>query len=312
MAEALNGQRRNASWSVDKLRGQYSNGSSSSDLYQFLSQWVPVDAFLNIGYSRFGQWHLGGASQRRLVDKILGQLMSLHDAGPYSNERRMVDVGSGRGGPAVRAAKARGLEVIGVDLTPYNVAAANAYARSQLCADRVRFVTGSASELPIADASVPLVWSIESPAHFPDKAAFVREASRLLKQGGSFALADLLVVAGTVEKSAENQQIYDEFLQVWDVPFLETRSSYLKLLDAAGFRVVREETITAHNLDILSHHCRLFMALCDFTPFSAFYEPFLERTTGANLNNVYRHVRTSFEALSRGMIDYGLYYAIKT
>jgi ubiquinone/menaquinone biosynthesis C-methylase UbiE len=162
--------------------------------------------------------------------------------------------------------------------------------------------------LPFANESLPLVWSIESPAHFPDKPAFLREVSRVLKPGGIFTMADLLVVESV---ALANRQIYADFMETWDVPYLETVESYQTALTAAGLELHRMEIVTKYNLDILNRDCRLFLQLSKPKWLYNSYKRFLKWRTGANLDNVYRHVLASHRALQLGMIDYGLFWAVK-
>ncbi len=175
----------------------------------------------------------------------------------------------------------------------------------------VRFNIGNSIRLPLARASFPLVWSIESPAHFPDKPAFLREVARVLKPGGAFTFADLLVVDEVATASIENREIYAEFLRVWDVPYLETFASYQQTLAEVGLELRRSEIVTRYNLDILSRDCLLFLWLSTPRWLYNSYKRYLRWRTGANLDHVYEHVLGSRRALRLGMIDYGLFWAIR-
>jgi MPBQ/MSBQ methyltransferase len=302
---------RSASWSLADVREHYSYGNSHADLYRYLSQWSALGAYLNVGYSEPGQNHLHWSSHLRLIDRLAKELLAIHDAGPHAADRRLLDIGCGRGGPAIRAHRRRGLQVVGVDLTPYNVRCAKRNSLRKKLWPRVQFVVGSALALPLPDASFCLAWCIESPAHFSDKSAFLREAARVLKSKGVFAFADLLAVDDVVTASAANQRIYHDFLKAWDVPYLETYEGYRRAIARAGLRVHRVEIATKHNLDILRGYCALFLTFLRFPPLYAWYRRYVKRVTGAELHNVYEHVRKSYQALRLGMLDYGLFWAIR-
>jgi ubiquinone/menaquinone biosynthesis C-methylase UbiE len=302
---------KNAAWSVAGVQGQYSDSSPHADLYRFLNQWIDMELYLNVGYTRFGQRHLRVENHLRLIDRLADGLMALHASGPYSAERRLLDVGSGRGGAAIRARRKWGLEVLGIDITLYNVRLAGRNALKEGVAQDVTFQLGDAHRLPLADASFPLAWSIESPAHFADKPAFLRELGRVVKPGGAITFADLLVGERVVTASEENLQIYRDFLRVWDVPYLETFDSYVKAVAEAGFDLRRSEIVTRHNLDIYRRRCGLFLRLLRFRPLYRAYGHYLRDRTGANLDNVHEHVLKSYRALRRGMIDYGLFWAVR-
>jgi len=57
------------------------------------------------------------------------------------------------------------------------------------------FYVGVAESLPLPDASVDVVLSTDSFHHWDDRAAGVREVARVLRPGGRFFLADILITA---------------------------------------------------------------------------------------------------------------------
>ena len=94
----------------------------------------------------------------------------------------VADVGCGPG-TAVRRAAKRGASVVGVDPAPVMLRVARLLTRPN---ETVRFVEGSAESLPLADASVSVLWSIASVHHWSDLHAALREAHRVLVPGGRF------------------------------------------------------------------------------------------------------------------------------
>ncbi len=299
---------RHPTWSVADVHGQYSYTNPHADLYLYLSQWSDMESYLNVGYSRPWQYHLHTNSHLRLINRLADGLLSLHAASPHSADRRLLDVASGRGGAAIHAHRRYGLEVVGVDITPYNAHRATHNAHQKNAGAQVHFGMGSADRLPLADNSFSLAWSIESPAHFADKPAFLKEVSRILKPGGVFTFADLLVVD---EVALAHPQIYQEFLQMWDVPYLETFASYHHALAESGFELRRSEIVTRYNLDILNQDCLIFLGLSKPKWLYQTYKRYLYWAKGANLDNVYQHVLASYRALQLGMIDYELFWAVR-
>jgi ubiquinone/menaquinone biosynthesis C-methylase UbiE len=269
-----------------------------------------MDYYLNVGYSLPGQKHLQTNTHLRLIDHIAGELLALHMAGPHATDHRLLDVASGRGGPAIYAHEKYGFEAVGIDVSRYNVQCADRNARKRRVSSAVKFIMGNTLALPVADASFPVAWSIESPAHFPNKPAFLREVRRALKASGVFAFADLLVVDEVVV-SSDNRSIYERFLQVWDVPYLESRDGYEQAIADAGFELHRTQVVTEYNLNILRRYCCIFLQLLRFLPVYHAYKRYIRWRTGADLDNVYEQVLRSYQALRLGMIDYGLFWAVR-
>lgn len=143
----------------------------------------PADLTREIA-ARFDEFHGGGREATRALARAAG----------LAPGQRVLDVGCGVGGPARTLAAEFGAEVIGLDLTREFVAVARRLSAELDLADRTHFVHASATALPIATASIDLVWSQNMLMNVPDKARLAGEVARVLKPGGSFAFD--AVVAG--------------------------------------------------------------------------------------------------------------------
>ena len=66
-----------------------------ADLYLYLGQWSDMEAYLNVGYSHPGQYHLHVSSHVRLINRLADGLLDLHTA---TADRRLLDIAAGRGG----------------------------------------------------------------------------------------------------------------------------------------------------------------------------------------------------------------------
>ena len=118
--------------------------------------------------------------------------VELADWLPASVPTEVLDIGSGLGGPARFFAATRGLRVVGIDLTPEYVEVANALTRRCGLADRARFLTANALDLPFDDASFAAAYTQHVAMNIADKAALYAEVARVLRPGATFVIYDIL------------------------------------------------------------------------------------------------------------------------
>jgi len=167
-------------------------------------------------------FHPGGATLTRDLIRALR----------LGAESAAVDVASGPGTSALLLARETGATVIGVDLSPVNVAEAALAAEAARLADRVSFVCGDAEALPLDDASVDGVLCECALCTFPDKPAAVRELARVLRPGGRLALSDM-----TGEPARLPEQL--RTVQAWVACIADVRplDDVAALLGREGFAV---------------------------------------------------------------------------
>ncbi len=135
--------------------------------------------------------------------------------------KRLLDVGSGRGGGASHMHRYLGLaETVGMDLASSAVELS-----SRIFADveGLRYQQGDSMDMPFEDASFDAVTNVESSHCYPDLGKFLSEVHRVLKPGGSFLYTDF-TPSGS------------------DGP--EELSKSLKALELAGFEEVTSTNIT--------------------------------------------------------------------
>lgn len=175
----------------------------------------------------------------RLLDRLDGLL-------PADRAATVVDIGTGTGTLA-RAALRRwaGVNVIGVDPARRMLEMAQSAAREAGLGERLRVEVGEAARLPLADASADAAMSSFVLQLVPNRAAAVREAFRVLRPGGGFALITWRQHVDDFEAEAAFDDVLDELdLDLPEPPGSSDRAytspaSAAAELRRAGFRSVR-------------------------------------------------------------------------
>lgn len=113
--------------------------------------------------------------------------------------RRLLDVACGAGGPARFAARITGCDVVGVDNSEGAIATASRLSSEDGLQERAKFQVADAGlPLPFEDESFDAVFCVDAIVLLPDRAAVLRDWTRLLRPGGRIAFTDPGVVTGLV------------------------------------------------------------------------------------------------------------------
>ncbi|GAA3540860.1 SAM-dependent methyltransferase [Nocardioides daeguensis] len=154
------------------------------------------------------------------------------DVGPGS---RVLDLGSGLGGPARTLAETTGCTVTGVDLTPEFCEAAAALSSWTRLTDRTVFHTGDATSTGLPDGSFDAAMTVHVAMNIADKPALYAEAFRTLRPGGRFVAYDVL--------QGEGGDVHYPVPWANDpsTSFLATTEEMRVLLADAGFDVLAED-----------------------------------------------------------------------
>ena len=109
-----------------------------------------------------------------------------------SENTRVLDIGSGLGGPARTIAEAYGCHVTGLDLTQAFCDAAKVMSDWVNLGERVVFEQGDATDLPFSDNQFDAAMTIHVAMNIRAKDKVYEEARRVVKSGGIFAVYDVL------------------------------------------------------------------------------------------------------------------------
>ena len=157
----------------------------------------------------------------------------------------VLDLGSGGGLDVLLSARrvAPGGHAYGVDMTDEMLALARAN-QEKAGVENATFLKGTIEQVPLPDDSVDVVISNCVINLAEDKGAVIREAARVLRPGGLFAVADMVKLE---ELAPDVQVAIDQWAGcvAGSIPVDEYRSH----LEIAGFTEVEVEVHTEHDVD---------------------------------------------------------------
>jgi ubiquinone/menaquinone biosynthesis C-methylase UbiE len=182
-----------------------------------------------IHIDRVSRKHLAGVDEFH----VRGAEVSQELASEIGLENRIVlDVGCGIGGPARMLADDYNCRVTGIDLSHEFIRTASALSKLVGLEDRTEFVQASALNLPFENRSFDVAWTQHVQMNIKDKREFYSEIERVLSSRGTFIYYDIF---------RKNRAEVD-YPMPWandpTVSFLGTTSNLEKILEELCFEKV--------------------------------------------------------------------------
>lgn len=180
------------------------------------------------------------------AERLTLELVSMAKVG---NKESLLDVGCGFGGTiACLNETFDGMTLTGLNIDERQLKRA----RQQVLPlqdNQIGFCQGNATTLPFADASFDRLLAVECIFHFPSRADFFLEASRVLRPGGTLSLSDFVPSRGFAPLAAiGNSQWFSKLNFFGNCNLTFTLQKYRRLAQESGLTVTEERDITRHTL----------------------------------------------------------------
>lgn len=153
--------------------------------------------------------------------------------------QRLLDIGSGIGGPARMLAQDHGVEVTAVDLTETFCRTAAELSTLVAEAPAPTFVCADATRLPFPNGHFDVVWTQHAAMNIPDKTGLYGECLRVCRPGGRFLVYDV------VEGPSGEPYFPVPWASSPQGSFLVDAPELRRLVLAAGFREAVFRDLTA-------------------------------------------------------------------
>jgi SAM-dependent methyltransferase len=152
---------------------------------------------------------------------------------------RILDLGCGVGAASQFVAERLPAEMIGVSISPVQIAHARRWLdrRHPPLAGRCTFREADFCALPADLADIDLAFAIEAFVHAQDTAAFFREVARALRPGGRLVVIDDVLTGETA--GPEGESLLHDVRSGWHMGSLVTEPHAAALAGAHGLRFVR-------------------------------------------------------------------------
>jgi sarcosine/dimethylglycine N-methyltransferase len=189
-------------------------------------------------FADFDQFHVGG----------LAATVELAKRSEITHDMRVLDAGSGLGGPSRFLAETIGCHIAGVDLIPAYVGVATLLAQRAGLSGKVSYHIGSITELPFKDGDFDIVWSQHVVMNIADRARLYRELRRVLKTGGKFAFYDPYE-----PDNGETPHYPLPWAEAPATSTLLTKEATIAALEGAGYKVLAFDDVSQMGVDWIAN-----------------------------------------------------------
>jgi ubiquinone/menaquinone biosynthesis C-methylase UbiE len=158
---------------------------------------------------------------------------------------RILDVGSGIGGPSRLIAEKSGAHITGVDLTPSYQNISRSLSSIVGLDDLTEYIVASAAQLPFDNQCFDKAYMIHVGMNLNNKSKVYESINRVLRNGGLFCLYDIM------SDDSSRLEYPLPWAQTGETSFVESCDQVCKKLEEAGFDIMEIESRKTFALESL-------------------------------------------------------------
>lgn len=157
--------------------------------------------------------------------------------------QKVLDVGSGVGGPARQIAKSFDVQIVGLNNNDYQIQRAMRYTSQAGLQSQVAFVKGDFMQMHFEPESFDAAYAIEATCYAPSLKDVYLEIFKTLKPGGILAVYELVMTDSYDDRNSHHRLIRYKLEKGMGVPSLVKSSDAIKAFKAAGFELKEAEDL---------------------------------------------------------------------
>jgi len=177
-------------------------------------------------------------AQIDMIDELL-DWGAANEASSLWPPTSILDVGCGIGGSTLYLAEKFNATATGITLSPVQAKRAKERAESANLSQRTNFTVADALNMPFADESFDLLWSLESGEHMPNKMKFLQECYRVLKPNGTIIMATWChrsVDGSDGQLTDDERRHLADIYRVYALPYVISLPEYEAIAENIGFQ----------------------------------------------------------------------------